>query len=664
MIDLLRDVLTWVAANPYWTLAAVFFCCVAESIIVLGVLIPTTLVLLATGALVGFGSLGLWPAIGAAVAGAVAGDSINFWAGRYWGKSALESHYAQRYQEAIARSRGLFDRHGAKALVIARFIGLVRPFVAAIAGAYRMSPVRFLAVELLASLLWAGPLVVLGVVFGASLDLAAEVAARLAVLIVVVFVVLTLLLWLVSLAVGGLGRHAGGWVSALLDWSNRHRRLGRLGQWLADPGQPETPALAMLAVALFVLGWLWMWIWWGGGESPGTFDMLAWQGAQDLSTPITTALALGLAQLADWQVYVPVAIVVLVTLLLLRRPRAAAHWLAAVAFGTALSLGLYWLIDVPDPVNYSRGVATVRFGGRDLVLATVIYGFLPVMLATHRSQAMRTVFYGVATSLIVLMLAVDVYRGAMWLSTGLFSVAVGATWVTLLGIGYRRHGAELIPAREVLPLAAGVLIAAAALSSSAELRRDYEAQVDSSRALPAAAWWRERYAELPAYRVDATGHAKQPLSVQWRGDLARIQAALRADGWDAPLPLTWENALRWLAVEAPITELPVLPQVHAGAHQALVLRKSRGHGEQWLIRLWPSGVYAGGAQVWIGTLTVQTSRGALRLVRYPQTEPEYDSPIEALDGDLPGFEARRAHHPARESGDAAWNGKLWLLRPN
>ena len=75
-------------------------------LIVLGVLIPTTLVLLATGALVGLGSLGFWPAVTVAVLGAMCGDSINFWAGHYWGNRALESHYAQRYQDAIARSRG------------------------------------------------------------------------------------------------------------------------------------------------------------------------------------------------------------------------------------------------------------------------------------------------------------------------------------------------------------------------------------------------------------------------------------------------------------------------------------------------------------------------------------------------------------------------------
>jgi len=664
LIDLLRGVLAWVAAHPQWTLGVVFLCCLGESIIVLGVLIPTTLVLLATGALVGLGSLGFWPAVAAAVAGAMAGDSINFWVGHYWGNRALESHYAQRYQEPIARSRRLFENHGAKALVLARFIGLVRPFVAAIAGAYRMSPLRFAAVELFASLLWAGPLVVLGVVFGASLDLAAEVAARLAILFVVVFVALALLIWAVSGAVGGLQRRAEGWVSALLDWSHRHRRLGRLGEWLADPGQPETPALALLAIALFVLGWLWVWIWWGAGQTPGPFDTLAWQAVQDLRTPFTTVLALGLAQLADWEVYAPVAVVVLVTLLLLRRPRAAAHWVAAVAFGAALSLSLYWLLKVPDPVNYHRGVAAVRFGGRDLVLATVIYAFLAVLLTTHRSQAVRTLFYAVTASLIALMLAADVYRGAVWLSTGLFSVVFGALWVALLGVGYRRHGAEAIPAREVLPLAAGVLIAAAALQSSAELRSEFESQTEGIHTQSAGQWWQQGFAELPAYRVDATGHNKQPLSVQWRGELPQIEAALHQAGWESPLPLSWDNALRWLVVDAPIAELPVLPQVHAGTHQALMLRRSLGHGEQWLIRLWPSGAMAGRTRVWVGTLTRQTSRGALRLVRYPLTEMEYDTPLAALDGALPGFEARRAVHPGRDGDDQAWSGSLWLLRAN
>jgi membrane protein DedA with SNARE-associated domain len=564
LIEQLQEIVAWVAEHPGWTLAAVFLSCVGESIIVLGVLIPTTAVLLAAGALAAHGALDFWATCAAAVAGAVCGDSINFWVGRRWGNVALESHYALRYRESIAYSRSLFARHGAKALVLARFIGLVRPFIAAIAGAYHMSVPRYLAIEVFAAVIWAVPLVAVGLVFGASLGLASEVATRLAVLLVALLALIALLVWLVSVSVSGLQRRAEGWLRSLLNWSNRHRRLGRLGTWLADPEQPETPALALLALALFLIGWLWLTLWWWN-DQPGLFDTLAWQGALDLRTPLTTALALGVSELSDWDVYGPVAFTVLVTLLLLRRTRAAAHWAAAVAFGAALSAGLYFLLEVPDPVNYYAGEARVRFGGRDLVLATVIYGFLPVLLATQRPPAWRTFYYACAIALIVLMLAADTYLGTVWLSTGLFAVVFGGAWVTLLGIGYRRHRAEPIPAREVLPLALGVLIASAALQGSVQLRNEVVAPREA-RQLAAPRWWTHDWHELPAYRVDAAGLEKQPLTVQWRGELPRIERALRAAGWEAPPPLSWGTTLRWLAVSAPLTELPVLPQVHAGAH--------------------------------------------------------------------------------------------------
>jgi hypothetical protein len=86
-----------------------------------------------------------------------------------------------------------------------------------------------------------------------------------------------------------------------------------------------------------------------------------------------------------------------------------------------------------------------------------------------------------------------------------------------------------------------------------------------------------------------------------------------------------------------------------------------GHDEQWLIRLWSANTYAGGSPVWIGTLTRQTSRGALRLVRYPQTELDYDDALPALKG-VPGFEGRLARHGGRDRDDDGWNGRVWLLR--
>ena len=59
---------------------------------------------------------------------------------------------------APGRHRGeqLFRRHGAKAILIARFVGAVRPFVPAIAGTLRMPLKRYLPVSVIAAASWAG----------------------------------------------------------------------------------------------------------------------------------------------------------------------------------------------------------------------------------------------------------------------------------------------------------------------------------------------------------------------------------------------------------------------------------------------------------------------------------------------------------------------------
>lgn len=663
MLDQLQVFLDWVTQNPDSTLALLAFACAGESIVVLGVLIPTTLVLLVAGALVAAGALPFWPAAIAATVGAVLGDLVNFWVGRHYGERVLQSAPAQRYQTAITRSRELFARHGAKALVIGRFVGLVRPFVSAIAGACRMSPLTFIIVEALAAFAWAVPQLVVGVAFGASLDLAAEVATRLVIVILALLAFLVLLVWIVRLCVVFVQAHAQRWVTALLDWSHRHRRVGRLGEWLADPSQPETPGLALLAILLLAISALWLWLWWGvAAQHPMPVDALAYQGMRNLHTPIGLALAVGLAHLGEWPVYLPVAAAVLVVLVALRRYHAAWHWVAALGFAGVIVLGLTVLLVLPDPLQYYRGDLGARFSGRELVMATVVYGFLPVLLATGASDVARTVYYAIGLGLIGLVALAQVYLGAQWLSVGAFSVVIGGLWALLLAVGYRRHGASALHARRLLPVL-GVFCVAAALSWSQEFRGDLSAVTPTAQAQQdVQAWWRNGYKSLPAYRIDVAGVPKQPLNVQWLGSLETIEPALARAGWNAPEPTHWRSLLRWLS-RAPLDQLPILPQTHAAQDQALIMRKTLGTGRQAVLRLWQSEWTVAGSPLWVGSITEQRPRSILNLVQVPATVPEYSSPMRALDPVPEGFIARRsASHPGLES-TSEWNGSVWLLRP-
>src|SRR5690606_18607137 len=160
-----------------------------------------------------------------------------------------------------------------------------------------------------------------------------------------------LAIWLTGLIGRRVQAHTEGWVGAVLDWSRRHRRLGKFGAVLTDSSQPETPALALLAAVLFGCGALWRYLFASPAlpPFPGAVDAAIFQTLRDLHTPWGLALAQGALQLGEWQVYGPVALATFIVLVLLRKRRAAAHWLAALAFGALLSLGLHMVPTLAPP---------------------------------------------------------------------------------------------------------------------------------------------------------------------------------------------------------------------------------------------------------------------------------------------------------------------------
>ena len=92
------------------------------------------------------------------------------------------------------------------------------------------------------------------------------------------------------------------------------------------------------------------------------------------------------------------------------------------------------------------------------------------------------------------------------------------------------------------------------------------------------------------------------------------------------MPLNATDTLRWLTETASIADLPVLPQVHAGAHARVTFRRPIDDERQQLIRLWDSGTRVEAQEervpVWLGIVTEQRARSYYRLFRYPVTEAE------------------------------------------
>lgn len=123
-----------------------------------GLPFPVSLLLLASGALAAGGVLGFPEAVGAALAGAVAGDCVGYFIGRYAGRPLLEGAGPRvgLTSERLARADADFARSGSGAIWLSRWLitGL-GPVVNLLAGINRFRFATFLAVDAFGEACWA-----------------------------------------------------------------------------------------------------------------------------------------------------------------------------------------------------------------------------------------------------------------------------------------------------------------------------------------------------------------------------------------------------------------------------------------------------------------------------------------------------------------------------
>ncbi|MGQ0699486.1 MAG: VTT domain-containing protein [Panacagrimonas sp.] len=662
MLEHAQDLLAWIAAHPGASQVLLFAVAMVDALLVVGVFVPAGIVLFGMGALVALGSLELWPTALIAAAGALTGDTISFLMGRHYGQRLFASRWALRYPEFVASGRAYLARHGGKSVVFARFLGPVRAIVPALAGASHMPLGLFLLIDAAAALSWALVYLVPGVLFGASLGLAAEVATRLAVLLVLSLGLLMLGMSAVRAAIVLFSTRAEQWVRHLLEWSRRHRRLGRFGPGLADPDQAETPALIAVGGLLLMSSVLWLLTFGGAGWRlyPGALDALIHQTLSDLSTPWGTATAQLVSRLGEWPVYATTAAAVLAALLSRQRLRAAAHWLAALIFGAGVVALLSFFTLLPAPVAFFSHLPPGHAPLRDLVLPTIVYGYAATLFATQRPARVRQIAYGIAITLVLLIAMARLVLAQEWFSLTVFALILGLLWVAALALGYRQHGPErLFAGSFALPVVAAFL-AAAGLSwglDRAVTTSGHTPEIATAPDIPVDQWWDGGWLALPPSRIDVRGRSLRPFDLQWAAPVELVEAELERAGWQVLPPLQLTGTLRWLTETTSVGELPVLPQVHAGNHARLTLRYPLNGERDRLIRLWDSGlrVSDGGQSmpVWLGSVVEQQARTFYRLFRYPVADQDDPTPPP-----LPGRTELTTIRAVEREGH-----RVWLMGP-
>jgi membrane-associated protein len=161
----LVDLVAW--AGP-WSYAVLFLIVFAETGLVVTPFLPGDSLLFACGALAALeGSiLDPWLLGILLFVAAVIGDTVNYWVGSYVGAKVFEKEHRFIKREHLEKTQKFYEKYGAKTIVIARFVPIVRTFAPFVAGVGSMNYKTFLTYNVVGAALWVGLFVPAGVFFG------------------------------------------------------------------------------------------------------------------------------------------------------------------------------------------------------------------------------------------------------------------------------------------------------------------------------------------------------------------------------------------------------------------------------------------------------------------------------------------------------------------
>lgn len=586
-----------IGSHPQAALLAVFIVAWAESLAIVGAIVPAAIVMFAAGTLVGTGALELWITLAVAVCGAVLGDGLSYELGRSREAHIRSRPWFRRFGRAIERGETFLRDHGGKSILLARFAAPVRAFVPLLAGFGQMPRSRFYAVNIASALLWAPVHILPGVLFGASLHVAEAVSGRLALIVLLLALLVWGVLWLVSAVI----RFVVPWLQQARDaavaWAHGHATPpARVTLALLDPARPDSHALLLGTVLLVAAGWLFLGVLEDvvGKDTLVQVDLAVFHFLQQLRTASIDRVMIVITGMGSVGVLLPLAVTVTLWLAWRRSWYSAAYWVGAAAFGEVLVQVLKFTLGRRRPLDLYTGTELFSFPSGHAVVSTVMLGFLAFLLSRRQTLRTRLVIAGIAGLYVALVAFSRLYLGAHWLSDVLGGISLGVAWISMLAMVYTNRGVqEDFRPRQLMALVAVSLLVYGTVWNSVHSAYDLKryAMIDKVRQMTPQQWLGQGWRSLPHRRVDSVGQAQEWFDLQWSCGEGQVAALLATSGWQAAPRWSLPNVLGWLVPHTALVDHPVLPRFDRGNASRLVFVRAGGRDDQReVLRLWRSDV--------------------------------------------------------------------------
>lgn len=562
MAQTLTDLVTQHIGLAY---AIVFAVSLGEALFVVGLFVPSTVVLIAAGALVGSGKLGFLPVMVLASAGAAVGDAMSFWIGHHYREGIRLVWPFSRYTALLDRGERFFTRHGGKSILLGRFVPGIKAIVPGIAGMAGMNFAWFTFVNVTSAILWAAAHIVPAAGIGRGLASVNDVDPRLVALVGAALLVALVSFYGTRFVVRRLGPTIGRWLQSGVDAlaAISGRPAGILARFVSNERNIVGRWLVVL-VALFA-GASFMTLLLNLLFDPelrkadqSVFNYLQ-SFRSETGTRVLTAVTMG----ADGLVLTSLSLVLVAWLAFRRHLRIAIVAAAAIGTSALFVPTVKSIIQRPRPTELYAGAEAFSFPSGHATLSTTVFGVLAVLFTCGLPARFRPTVIAVAAVAAVTVAFSRLYLGAHWLS----DVAAGLSFGTLVTAVFAFLVSRVDQTVRTLPMAA-VLLATFAASYGYDVARNYDRWVTAyapkaiEATLSRSQWLDDGWRRIPSRRLTMGGEEAGRLPIQTDLDAAGLTERLARMGW-SPLKVgTLIDAA--LPSSSPLEDRPASPVLHDG----------------------------------------------------------------------------------------------------
>ncbi|TLY48540.1 MAG: phosphatase PAP2 family protein [Gammaproteobacteria bacterium] len=603
----LKPFFDWLQIHPYLAGLITYFVCFLECLVMIGFLVPGTVFMTAIGTLIGIGVLHFTPIVLWAIAGAITGDVLSFWIGRYYHHYTKNFSLFRRYPKLLRKGEAFFDKHGGKSIFFGRFFGPIRAILPFIAGMVRMPCRQFLVADIISAIAWAPAYMLPGILLGqASQQLPPEIATKL-----IIFVVLLLLfIWLVYAFI----KSCYAWFSRLLDkqvaylwhFTRNHPKLKTITSILTDYRHPHSHAQLALALTSVFCAF---------GFLLTAFSVAHHGLATYLNEPIYHLMRslrqenldlffIAMAELSP-RVLCVFWLVMLGFFLVKRNYWLSLHWglagLLSYGFGSLFK----HILHIARPIGLVKIPLGASFPSGHTVSSISILGFFAVLIAIEKSKNQRMIIYGLTSLIIISVMLSRIYLTAHWFSDVLGGTLLAISILAGLTLSYRRKlDHTTISSGKIAIL--GVLILLVCWGTN--LAYGYKKLLSNSQLIYSEQtinvnkWWKDAKFQTPIYRVGHFGQKIEILNIQWAGKLADIQNYLEKQAWHTIPKEKIFTTLYKLSLHVKDPNVPLFISANAGQAPTLTMTKYFPTTHNLLVlNLWNSHkLFCNGIPLWLG----------------------------------------------------------------